>query len=255
MWHLRIHCISYTPQELYQYLNTICIVVLCVFEQHDNRPHIHMLFEEGALTKSTINQKLVKQFPLLKGNGCYSFSDAEKVVKKKSLGDEDGRSVEKALAYLCKGASVDEMPNVIGQTKVDVEKYHNDYWLLFLELKTKGKVNTGCQNDSLPKVKSKTWTERVYDEITKIYVCECQAIVNYQLLYKPTDFEKADYDKSRMIIFRYMMKCFGKAVKKISEKIIVEIWDGFMNAIVQNSGNAEAADKYSDKLFNSIIVK
>lgn len=258
MWHLRIHIADQEQAcDVYQYLITICDVVLCVFEQHDNRPHIHMLFNERKVTQSTVIQKLKKRFPFIHGNGAYSCQDVTKLKKKKRQDEPESGDPEKAKNYLCKGASINEMPIVIGHTDVDIEKYHNDYWTRYLELKSNGnhEVNMGCQNDSslVSKAKSKSWSERVFDDVVEKYQSQCMCITQFQLIYRPSDYEKEMYDKSRKEIFRYMMKCLGKAVKKINHKIIEELWSGFINAIIQNSGNEESANAYSDKLFDNLI--
>lgn len=258
-WHLRVHLESREEAfNVYQYLISIVDVILCVFEQHDNRPHIHMLFDETKLSKSRVIQKLLEKFPGIKGNASYSCQDVTKAKKKKGVDEPEGGDIEKAKAYLCKGVSVSETPIVIGETNVDVDFYHIQYWNRFLELKAKNKeVNMGCQNDSslVVKAKSKSWTEKVYDEINVKFKKEIGVIVNYQLIYRPSDSEHEMYYEARRDIFRHMMLCLGKSVKKLSSRIIEEIWQGFMNAIIQNSDNVEAKNAYSDKLFNSIVGK
>lgn len=249
MWHLRIHCDHYGSTDLYQYLNTICSVVLCVFEQHDNRPHIHMVFNEGGITKSRVVQKMLERFPLLKGNGAYSCSHVEK-MKKKKVGD-----AEKALAYLCKGIDKDTLPVVVGKTEIDVAMYHERYWQVNEMIKEE--VNMGCQNDSSSDVKKKPkdWSSRTYAYMETYLKDDIDVIRNHQLLYRVNDSEKKAYENAQRNIFRCMMKCLGQAVKKLSPRIIEELYQGFMNAICQNSENLEIGDAYSDKIFNSLILR
>lgn len=251
LWHLRIHLGEYKSEEIYNFLVTCCDVILCVFESHNNRPHIHTLFKETLVTKSTVIQKLVKQFPSIKGNGNYSCSKTDK-LKKKGVGDD-----EKAKCYLCKGEGSETLPVIIGDTKIDYKQYHADYWLANSVLKAKSEVNMGCQNDpSLfvkAKSKTKSWSEKVYGEMLEIYEVEVNTIILYYDDVKPSDELIRLYDESRRILFRYMMKCLGKNVKKINENIIRDLWQGFLNAILQ--GHESAGEKYSDKLFNSLVLK
>lgn len=253
-WHLRVHVTGHDEAfEIYQYLSKLVDVILCVFEQHDNRPHIHMIFDERKLSKSRVFQKFKEQFPHIKGNQMFACQDVTKVKKKKGLDEPEGGDIEKAKAYLCKGVSVDETPVVVGETKVDVDFYHTQYWKRFMELRASSnrEVNMGCQNDSslVVKAKSKNWSERVYDEIIVKYQNECICINKFQL----SNHDKEKYDLARRKIFRYMMKCLGKSVKKISGRIIEELWKGFMNAIVQNTGTEDEANAYSDKIFDTLI--
>lgn len=251
LWHLRVHLEDYTSEEIYYFLVKCCEVILCVYESHNNRPHIHVLFKETLVTKSTIIQKLVKQFPKIKGNGMYSCSKTDK-LKKKGVGDD-----EKAKCYLCKGTDKDTLPNVVGKTQIDIQQYHNDYWLYNTALKASNEVNMGCQNDPslLVKAKSKTksWSEKVYEEMQKMYESEVNTIKLYYRDVKPSDELVKLYDESRRALFRHMMKSLGKNVKKINENIIKDLFNGFINAIVQDDDIA--GERYSDKLFNSLIFR
>lgn len=255
LWHLRIHLHeSVSSTDIYTFIAKRCEVIICVFEQHDNRPHLHILFKETDVTKSTIIQNLVKQYPWIKGNGSYSCSKTDK-LKKKKVGDDEKGDDEKAKCYVCKGANKEEMPIVVGKCLIDYKDYHFKYWQVNAELTEK--VNMDCQNGSSlvtkAKSKTKTWSERTYDEIRKKYEVECNTIITYYQDVKPSDVLVTQYDLSRRIIFRYMMKCLGQNVKKINENIIRDLWSGFMNSIIQS--DEISGQNYSDKLFNALIFK
>ena len=49
----------------------------------------------------------------------------------------------------------------------------------------------------------------------------------YELLTKPTDYERAEYQKAKRALFGHVMKCLGKSVKKLNDNIIKDLWNGF----------------------------
>lgn len=233
-YHLRIHYGDIVLSELVQFIKERSLVVLIVKEIDANRPHIHCVILKFNQTKSTFCQQLVKQYPALKGNGSYSCS-----VK---------NEFPLMIQYCLKGEAIDVHPDIIYHDPkfVDPVMGHQLYWETNMLLKAKSKKDTSL----VVKAKSKTWTEKVYDEIKHLYSVEIVTIQTYQLLYKPTEMETNAYQESRKVIFRYMMKCFGKAAKKISNNIVRDIFDGFMNGIIQD--HEQAGEKYSDKLYNMI---
>lgn len=246
LFHLRIHLGEISQNDIYKFLSEKCEVIICVFESHDNRPHLHILFKETKITKSAVIQGLLKNFPSLKGNGAYSCSKTDK-MKKKKVGDD-----EKAIAYLCKGENRETMPILVGVSTIDIELYHNKYWEVNDHVKA---VNMGCQNGSAvtQSKKTKSWSEKVYDQMKELYEVEINTIIGYHLDTRPSDYLQKKYDESRQILFCYMMKCLGKGVKKLNENIIRDLWSGILNAILQE--DEEAGPKYALTLFTQLILR
>lgn len=247
LWHLRIHLPEgISGETFYTFLGQRCEVIICVFEQHDNRPHLHILFKESGITKSTIIQNLLKKYPMLKGNGCYSCSKTDK-MKKKKVGDD-----EKAKAYVCKGESNTVMPIVIGLCKIDVKAYHTKYWEVNAEIMEK--VNMDCQNGSFSvlkaKSKTKTWTEKVCEDIIHIYEIECNTICAYYADAKPSELLFNQYKESHKILFLYFFKCMGKGAKKMNENILRDMFAGIINYITEKNDVANAG--YGSKLYKGL---
>lgn len=242
LWQLRIHYGEYNLGHLVDFIKARCDLMICVRETDSARAHIHCVITGFAQTLTTFRQQLLKEFPKIKGNQSYSLNVKD---------DYDAQ-----LRYCCKGENKDTMPDVlyVDVSKVDIRFYHEKYWEhnLLLKAKSEKDGNMGLQKDTslVVKAKSKTWTEKVYGEIKELYTNEILIIQTFQMLFKPTEEERRLDLDSRKVIFRYVMKRFGSAVKKISPRIVQEIFDGLINAIVQE--NAEAGEKYSDKLYNLI---
>lgn len=239
LWHFRLHYEDCSLNEIVDFMKSRAEVVVIV-KEIASRPHIHAVITRFNQTKSTFVQQFLNKFPMFNGNGSYSCS------KKNDL--------EAQIRYCCKGQSKETDPEVLHCIEtIDWRVYHEKYWEENLLLKAKSEeVNKGCQNDPslVLKVKSKTWTEKVYDELHVQFPEHIITIQTFQLLYKPTDKERQVYEDSRKVIFRYVMKAFGKSAKKISNRIIQEIFDGFINGFIQLHG--DAGDKYSDKIYNQI---
>lgn len=237
MLHLRVHTqyLGEIPKFI-DFLKTKTDLHLVVRENgsKEKREHLHTLLTPKK-TLSTFRQQLLKEYPLVKGNGAYSLE----LVKNE----------ESIVRYCCKGED-NKMPDVIFNSSIDIENEHKLYWEKNTELKQVSGVNMGCQNGSPKKVKVPTWTERVYNEIMEQFEPQVNTIIAYQDLYKPTENEVKIMLESKKVIFRYFMKCMGKSVKKLDDVIIRQMFNGIINAIIQS--NEEAGNKYADKMFDKI---
>lgn len=242
LWHLRIHLGEIEPKSFYDWLVTRCEVIVCVYEAHDNRPHLHILFKEKDITKSTIIQSMLKKYDTLKGNGSYSCSKTDK-LKKKKVGDD-----EKAKCYVCKGLK-DSLPIIIGDAKIDVEAYYKQYWQVNEKASNH---NTIAVNSKYQKTKTKTFTERLVEGIFADFEVEVNSIISYHLDTKPNELLVKQYDDSRRTLFRHMILCYGKAIRKINENIIRDTWSTIMNSILAT--NEYCSNKQADRWFNYIVL-
>lgn len=237
-YHLRIH--TKELGDLTKFCNFLTqrnVVALIVKEYgKEKKEHLHIYVKPNK-TKSTMIQQIVKEYPGIKGNGSYS---CRAVIE----------TPENFVKYCCKGENADTLPNVLVNSGYDVDELHKQFWLTNKTLKQSSGVNMGCQNDPPKKVKALSWTEKVYQQIQNDYENEVYVIQQHQR--DPKSVDILDYNNARRTIFRHMMKCFGKSVKKINATIIQDHYNGFINSIAQ--ADEVAGEKYSDRLFDSLIL-
>jgi len=234
LWHLRIHLFEgIDSTELYTFVSKRCEVIVCVFEQHDNRPHLHILFKETKITQSTVIQNLKKEYSMIKGNGAYSCQKTDK-MKKKKVGND-----EKAKAYVCKGEyhgyDISSNPIVIGTPTIDVKHYHDKFWEVNEATKDEYQPN-GSENSKdcflKPKAKTKTWMDKVKDEIFDKYSVECNTMRTYVRDTKPSDELFKTYKLSYRTVFCHYYKSYGKLVKGFDENVIRKNWNGIHDSIL-----------------------
>lgn len=245
MYHLRIHLGEYSYESIYSWLSQVCDLCIMVIETHDNRPHLHILFNETNVTKSTIIQQMLKKFPKLKGNGSYACN-LTTAMKKKKVGDD-----EKAKAYVCKGSCrsyVDSetgetvgYPRVIGIAKIDVGYYHSKYWEVNEQVTASTHQVVANSDGICKKTKPLSWLEKVSKEIKQKYEVECREICMYYKLCKPTDYEMESYKSAHATLFCYYYKCYGKGVKKLNDAIIRDNWSGIIDSILADDEDAHQA--------------
>lgn len=204
------------------------------------KEHLHIYLKPHS-TKSTMMQQIVKAYPLIKGNKAYSCRSVTETP-------------ENMVKYFCKGENENTLPVVLANNGAfDVIESHKQYWLTNKMLKQSSGVNMGCQNDPPKKAKTLSWTEKVYLQLQQDYSKEISDIQEYYANpLKKTDYELTVYNSARRNIFCFIMKCFGKTVKKINANIIKDTFDGFINSICQEDKNA--GENYSNKLFDSLIL-
>lgn len=234
LWQLRVHYEPYTPEEIIKCVTSKAMVMLSVLENDANRPHIHCVITQFNQTKSTFVQQFLKEFPKLNGNGSYSC------VKKD---DYDAQ-----LRYCCKGVSKETKPVILVCHKdVDWQDCHNRYWQQFDKLKAEGNMGSH-QKDTPVKQKSKTWTEKVYDEMKLQNQQDIICIQTFRLLYKPTETEIKEERQCRFNLYHYMKKRLGP--KKQSEYILRDMFNGFISGFIQE--HKEASEIFNLKEFNNL---
>lgn len=239
LYHFRLHYEPYNLSEILEYIKSKADVLICVHETA-TRNHIHtvLIFKQ---TKSTFFQQFLKKYSEYKGNKSYS---CEKVKKKDDM-----------IAYCCKGLSSDILPEVlIKSDDICVVDYHTQYWKVNAIVMEKKEVNMGCQNGSslVSKAKSKSWSERVFEQIQDELSSECDVIISYNNGFKLTDSEQQLLIEAKRKVFRMVVRCLGKSVKKINENIIRDLYSGFINSILQK--DETAGNAYADKLFNAFCL-
>lgn len=236
MLHLRVHTEHLEILTFVEFLKTKSDLVLVVKEigKKEKREHLHILLTPQK-TLSTFRQQLLKQYPVIKGNGAYSL--------------ETVKNEDSMVKYCCKGED-GKMPNVVFNKGIDIDNEFKLYWEKNNELKSSSGVNMGCQNASPKKVRVPTWSEKVFNEILTEFEPEVNTIVTHQLLCKPTDFELKQYEESKRILFRFVLKSLGKSVKKLDDNILRSLFNGIINAVINT--NEQAGNKYADKLFDKI---
>lgn len=117
---------------------------------------------------------------------------------------------------------------------IDANFYHLEYWKENSLLKAKSnEVNTVLQKDPslVLKTKSKTWTDRTFDEIQEKCKDEIRIIRGYRILYNPTEAEKRKDDIAQAAIFELMIRCLGRGAKKMNNNILFDMFTGFINGI------------------------
>lgn len=238
LWHLRIHYGDYDPVKVIEFIKSKALLVLCVKEIDANRPHLHNVITEFKQTKSTFIQQMLKEFPNLNGNGSYSCSKKD--------------HYDALVRYCLKGESKETKPDVLYHNDLDIDFYHNEYWKENSLLKAKSKDgNMGLQKDTslVLKTKSKTWTEKVFDEMKELYSADIMAIQTFQLIHNPTDFEVKSERQSRITLYHYMKKRLGP--KKQSDYILRDLFTGFISGFIQE--HSESAEKYNLREYNRIF--
>lgn len=235
LFHFRAHYGDYNPVDIVNFVKERAEAVIIVKEIDANRPHIHSVITEFKQTVSTFRQQLLKKFPLL--------ADRNHSIQKKD-------DIEAQKRYCCKGEDKNTMPEVL-YSIIDVEHYHNMYWEVNAELAGKG--NMGSQKDTLPllkaKSKTKTWSEKVFDEIIELFEPECRTIRHkYTYDWNLTDTEKTNEANARLVIFKYFMKRLG--YRKLNRKNVEDMFDGMINGILQME--KVSGEKFSEEYFKNM---
>lgn len=225
LFHFRVHIDNLSLDKLVAFMKSNASVMIIAKEMGE-RPHIHSIISP-IKTVSTYRQKFIQEFPMCKGNKCYSL---EKVQ------DE-----EKMKAYICKGEEK-KKPEIIYTNGVDVDSYYEKYWVVNKELKT--------NNGTVKKEKSVSWMNEVKMEFVTKYPVEVQVLSNpIECMWNPTDAEKADYKKCQKELLGHVLKKLGKSVKVLDDNILLRMYKGIHNSLIQEGNNT---GKYVDFMFDKI---
>jgi len=247
LFHLRITYKEENLNLIIKFIVDNADSLVIVHEVSVNKvPHIHCVLNGFKQTKSTFIQKFTKLFPSLAGNQSYMC------VKKKDR--------EAQLRYCCKGYE-NISPDVRYKDKnIDVDFYHLEFWKENLLLKAKSKeVNMGLQKDSslVLKTKSKTWTEKTFEEIQDKCKDEIRIIRGYKLLYNASESEKRKEEIAQAAIFELMLRCLGRGAKKMNNNILFDMFNGFINGIycLQIGDETDPVPIHAAGLFQLYLTK
>lgn len=190
-------------ESFIKFLLSYSVKTLTVFEDADlevNRPHTHTIIFVNE-TLSNFRKQFKKKFSDY-GRGDYGSCIIE--------------SLEKMERYLCKGKDRRDPPDFrlikeYDQTYLEIR--HSEYWDENDRLKSESEIPGVVKN---VKPKKDTWMEETNKEIRRMY--PSFVIDKWEL-----------NARTRRIVFDVVMEKLGKAVKKISPKIIRELCDGQLN--------------------------
>lgn len=245
------HCLRVTlgnnsAKLVSDWLLTKSDLYICVREVgKQNNPHIHAVLAFTKITESSFRQGLKKQFNV---NGNSGFS-LEKIKK----------DLQSSIRYCCKGESETpySKPDVLHcKSDIDVAHLNAEYWDFVMEQKQKREQvidDLTCTVKSVVKKRAKTWSERVVDVLKNEHTDVCEIIrtyVNQPIKYLSDD-EIECYDEARAKVFEIMMKHLGMGCKKLSHRIVEELYEGFINSIVQQDDNVGA--EYARKWYKSVF--
>ena len=225
MFHFRVHYGSYDLNAMVGWIRSHSVATIIAREEGE-RVHIHSIISP-IKTKSTFIQQFLIKYPNLKGNKSYSC--------------ESVKEYDSMIRYICKGNSKDELPDVLYHKDIDVEEMHKDYW----------KVNQEIKQKTKEKKKMQTWSQRVASDFREQYPEEVIVIQELCCAYKKTEEEVKHFEKAKLTLFNFMMKCLGKSVKVLDDMIIVRLFKGIYNSYVQEGSQSE---KYNNALYAKLDI-
>jgi len=104
---------------------------------------------------------------------------------------------------------------------------------------------------NVKKTKTKTWTERVCDEIVTQLSIECNTVRTYYRDLHPSDLLVFEYKASHKKIFLHFLRCLGKAAKKMNDNLLKDMFNGVINFIL--SFDDESHTNYGVKLYKGLF--
>lgn len=227
LFHFRVHTDNLEIEKLVGFIKSSSVVVIIVKEIGE-RPHIHCVITPTKTT-STFRQQFLKTFPMCKGNKCYSLEEVK---------DEESMKL-----YLCKGENRTTSPEVIYST-IDTEAYHNQYW----------ENNDKLKKDSNVKVKDKSlsWIQEVKRDFLLEYPFDARDLSDpIEARWKPDEKDMENYTKSKKVLLGFILKRLGKSVKVIDDNIIIRIFKGILNSLIQAG---EHCDAYTDFMYSKLPI-
>lgn len=216
--------------------NAKCILAVKEISR-DGKKHIHVM-SEYSKTVSTFGQKLLKQFPDLKGNQCHSTTEFKK-------------SYDENLRYLCKGETAGKKsPVTILFTTLD-ESVIEDAQKRFWEEQEKFKTINGLKNDAVLGKKSKQvpFIEKVVNALPVGVAGTYSAL---QALYKPSDYEKHKLEEVKTIIIDTTIMQMGQLAKVLDDNILTRMINGVLLKCVTDYGQPEEKKSMCKRLRSRI---
>lgn len=216
--------------------NAKCILAVREISR-DGKKHIHVM-SEYAKTVSTFGQKLLKQFPNLKGNQSHSTTEFKK-------------SYDENLRYLCKGEIAGKKsPVTILYSSLEqsvTEDAHKRFW----EEQENFKTINGLTNDAVLKKKSKQvpFIEKVVNSLP-VGVAETYSAL--QSLYKPSDYERHQLEETKDVIIDTTIMQMGQLSKVLDDNILTRMINGVLLKCVTDYGKPEEKKAMCKRLRNRV---
>jgi len=195
----------------------------------EGKKHIHVM-SEYSKTVSTFGQKLLLQFPNLKGNGCHSTKEFKK-------------DFDHNLRYLSKGTK-ENSPVVLFTTLElnEIEDAHKRFWIEQQNWLTEHGVKP---EDKPKKERQPNFIEKVMLKIPEPLKLSYVAL---QAGYNASDYEKSLLAKDKSDIQDICIACLGKYAKTCDDLIITRLINGVFLKIVTDYGNKEQFDSYASRI-------
>jgi len=185
------------------------------YETHSNRPHVHMLVKKKVTRSKQIADLMKKMFHF---NGNTDFS-----VKNVNPTPEDLLEVSK---YHCKGDSKTTQPCVVFRshdwTDAKIKDLHEQYYQnghidQYVDNTTEHvQIDLNTVEVEKKKIKRKTWTEKIIDELI-------------------SDYEDTPWDwnnvKHKQFMLQYVLKKLGDTRKIFNEHKIKEFVYACFNSL------------------------
>lgn len=219
--HFRVHTDELELKDLIEFLHEQSIVHFVVKEfGQSNREHIHACLKLKC-PRTTFTDRLKSKFKVIKGNGYYSLKKLKK--------DYDTN------ARYCYKGKANDYPDIIYtiHTEEQWKKYYKSYWEQFKELHPPPVSNVV----KTTRVKTRTFTQKLVDEIMEDYNGLALAIWHYKG-YKSKTLPKEDVEYYQDYLGELLLMRLGQAVKNIDsfiyERMYKALWYGILSRCPEN---------------------
>jgi len=211
--------------------NAKCILAVQEISK-EGKKHIHVM-SEYSKTISTFGQKLLKDFPNLKGNQSHSTKEFKE-------------SYDHNLRYLCKGEiSGKKNPVRVLFTSLDINVIEDAHERFYDEQK-KWLTEHGVKpEDKKPRTKVLNFKEKV---ILQLPVGVAATFSTLQSIYNPTDYEVNELCKVKKEIMDTCFQCMGQYAKDCDDNIMSRLVNGVFVKCVTDYGNTEEKRSLFDRL-------
>lgn len=222
--HFRVHTDELELDELLTFLTEQAHIEFVVKEYgKSNREHIHACIKLRC-PKNTFTDRLKRKFPVIKGNGYYAIQKLKK--------DYDTN------ARYCYKGRANDYPDILKtvHTEEEWKKYYKAYWEQY---KQEHPVVQTTELLVKAKSKTKTWTQKLLDEVLDEHEPLVSAIWYYKG-YKqdPNKVPEITYEGAQDWLADFLLKRLGKAAKNIDkfiyERLYKGLWYGILATCPQN---------------------
>lgn len=248
--HFRAHIDEIEVDKLLSFLHANSDVII-VCREFGKREHIHstIILKQS---KTTFREKLLKEFPILKGNKGYSCKEVKKP--------------ESNLRYICKGRPND-YPDILYSVYTDdeIKGFYNAYWLEHKQYEkvavTTTEGNMACQNETpVVKVKkpSKTFMQKLHDSVIKEHPNLLESIwwaEGYKSDFQTFDCHSLIVDEVYNALATILYKALGEAVKNIDDMIFERLYRGLYASLLVKCPDKNIIEKKAVDILNKFKHK